>query len=103
MTNASEYKAGLAAGTNDTAPMTDFEMSTDSEAFALGYTVGHSYTVSVLHASPIAAAMTAGELAKAYNLDLDLVCDKMNFNAEERRTAQSSYRNSYGDDDDIDD
>jgi hypothetical protein len=39
------------------------------------------------------------ELAKTYSLNLDVVCNKMNFNAEERRTAQSSYDSAY----DIDD
>ena len=97
---ASEYKAGLVAGTNDTVPMSGYDMSARGNDFAVGYIVGHSYTASVIAASPIAAAMMVGELARVYNLNLHLVCNKMNFNAEECLTARSSYDSAY--DDDID-
>lgn len=85
------YQAGHLAGSEADAPMDDFEMSRCHDDFVIGYIVGHSEMESFRAASPLVAAMTAGEMGYQYNVSYNSLLPYLRFDAELSERLRDAY------------
>ena len=91
----SAYCAGVESGRTAYVTLSDFEMSSFSREFTIGYIVGHSNVQSLRFACPDVAALTAGELGYRYGVSTDELLPALGFDEELTQVLLETYENEH--------